>query len=213
MTRRFPVRRRSVGVAALLLITGAGCGIGEERDARSQHHDDVPFELLDPEAPALVPDPAGLPVTICLLSESALRPVPRRMDPEASLTAIVRSLTDDVTDAEAAEGLRTALNPEVLIHSASVRRGSAVVDFSEAPRLGGQDRILGIAQIVCTLARQPGVGQVSFTVAGAPVQVPTADGSLTSEPVTLDDYVSTAAPTSPGTSEAATPDASSADSS
>jgi spore germination protein GerM len=54
--------------------------------------------------------------------------------------------------------------------------------------LGGDEQLLAVAQLVCTLTARPGVGPVSFTLEGAPVDVPTGDGSLTSGPVSRDDY-------------------------
>lgn len=148
----------------------------------------MPFGLLDSQAPALVPNVGGSPHTICLVGDGTLRATTRRLDADASTTAIVRSLTQDVADDEAARGLRSALSSDVKIRSASLHRGTAIVDFATAPDLVGQDRILAIAQIVCTLAHQPGIGQISFTVDGEPVQVPIGDGSLTSDPVSVDDY-------------------------
>jgi spore germination protein GerM len=127
------------------------------------------------------------------LGDGHLRPITRMLERTASPTQVIRSLTQEVSDAEASQGLRSALGSDVDIRSATVHRGTAIVDFGAAPELVGEDRILAVGQIVCTLAYQPGIGQVSFTVAGAPVQVPTDDGSLTSDPVTIDDYSTIAA--------------------
>jgi hypothetical protein len=54
--------------------------------------------------------------------------------------------------------------------------------------LTGQRQLVAIAQIVCTLTSQPGIGQVAFTLDGEPVDVPKGDGSTTSAPVAADDY-------------------------
>lgn len=179
---------RRVAGTLVALLGAAGCGVGAESSARTAPAERVPFGLLDPEAPALVPDPSGTPYTICLAGDGRLRPITRMLERAASPTQIVRSLTQEVSDEEASQGLRSALGSDVEIRSATVHRGTAIVDFSAPPELVGEDRILAVGQIVCTLAYQPGIGQVSFTVAGAPVQVPTDDGSLTSDPVTLEDY-------------------------
>lgn len=181
-------RHQAFAAGALLVVTITGCGISPQSTARSTPADRVPFELLDAQAPALVPDPTGTPRTICLVGDGRLKPVTRRLDPADSATELLRSLAGDVTDDEAEQGLRSALVGDVEIRSTDIERGNAVVDFRAAPEQAGQDRILAIGQIVCTLAHQPGIGQVSFTVAGAPVQVPRDDGSLTSDPVTIDDY-------------------------
>ena len=177
-----------MAAVVVTVLATAGCGLEEDGAARETPGDEVPFGLLDPEEPALVPVPSGSPHTICLVGESELRPTSRRLDTDATLTDIVRSLAEEVTDEEAAQGLRSAVTSGVRVRSATVHRGSALVDFTSPPDLAGPDRVLAVAQIVCTLAFQPGIGQVSFTSAGAPLQIPIDDGSLTSEPVTLDDY-------------------------
>lgn len=183
---RLPWARAAV---ALLAVVGvAGCSVAAENTARATPADRVPFSLLDAEAPALVPDPGGRPHAVCLAGDGRLRPIERMLEPGASLAQILRSLTQEVSDDEAARGLRSALDSDVEIRSATVHRGTAIVDFTTAPELFGQDRILAVGQIVCTLAHQPGIGQVSFTVAGAPLQVPIDDASLTSDPVTTEDY-------------------------
>ncbi len=43
-------------------------------------------------------------------------------------------------------------------------------------------------QLVCTFTARAGIGQVAFTLSGAPVDVPRGDGSLTADPVSRDDY-------------------------
>ena len=49
---------------------------------------------------------------------------------------------------------------------------------------------LAIAQIVLTLTSQPGIGQVTFSVAGKPIGVPRGRGDIAGAgvPVTFDDY-------------------------
>ena len=74
-----------------------------------------------------------------------------------------------------------------------VRRGiarvSAVAPFlSELEPL---DQRLAIAQLVLTLTRRPGIGQVIFVVDGVEISVPRGGGDLTvaGTPVTYDDYL------------------------
>ena len=49
--------------------------------------------------------------------------------------------------------------------------------------------MLALGQLVLTATARPGVGQVRFTLEGLPVQVPTADGTVTSDPLSRDDYL------------------------
>jgi spore germination protein GerM len=48
--------------------------------------------------------------------------------------------------------------------------------------------MIALAEIVFTATGRPGVGQVSFSLDGRPVEVPRADGSLTSEPLARTDF-------------------------
>ena len=70
-------------------------------------------------------------------------------------------------------------------------RGVAQVDLAaEFAELGSDRQLLAIAQLVLTLTSRPGVGQVAFTLDTAPIDVPRADGTITSDPVTRADYAS-----------------------
>ena len=89
-------------------------------------------------------------------------------------------------------GLRSAL-PRRLSATIEVRRGvasiSAVAPFlSELEPL---DQRLAIAQIVLTLTRRPGIGQVLFIVDGKEIAIPRGGGDLTAvgATVTFDDYL------------------------
>jgi hypothetical protein len=73
--------------------------------------------------------------------------------------------------------------------------GVATVDlvgevFEDIP--GGVEQRRAVAQIVLTLTQRPGVGQVSFTLDGEPLQVPKLGNVLSDpgEPVARIDYVS-----------------------
>ena len=76
------------------------------------------------------------------------------------------------------------------IADVTLRGGTASVDFGpDAAQTLTPDPLSTIAQIVCTLTGQPGVGSVRFSVDGEAIDVPRADGSLTDAPVALDDYL------------------------
>lgn len=75
--------------------------------------------------------------------------------------------------------------------AAALAGGIARVDLRlDISSLGGDDQLLAVAQIVCTLTGRPGVGQVSFTLEGTHVDVPRGDGSLVADPLSRDDYSS-----------------------
>jgi hypothetical protein len=185
------VTRRTELVCALVLAMPlAACGVRAEGDAQIQDGDDVPFGLLDEAAPPLVPPTTsgvsdGVP--LCFLDGDGLTVVVSDLDGTGDLMSVVRALADPpaATGAE----LRTALAEQRLVRELSVEGGIARVDLLPAiTDLGGDEQLLAVAQLVCTLTGQPGVGPVAFTLEGASVDVPRGDGSLTSEPVSRDDY-------------------------
>ncbi|CAN5858415.1 hypothetical protein BH18ACT2_BH18ACT2_20070 [soil metagenome] len=106
----------------------------------------------------------------------------------------VMTLLEDGPPAEAGVGLRSFV-PQGLITSVRPSgRGFAEVDLAEVPfeRIDQRDQRLAIAQIVLTLTRRPGVGQVQFTLDGEPLAVPGQDNVQTEPggPVSRQDYES-----------------------
>lgn len=110
----------------------------------------------------------------------------------ATPTQVLDTLLAGVTSEIERGGLRSAL-PRGITAQIDVRRGVARVS-STSPFLSDLeplDQRLAIAQIVLTLTRRPGIGQVIFNVDGIDIQVPRGAGDLT-EPgstVTYDDYL------------------------
>ena len=54
--------------------------------------------------------------------------------------------------------------------------------------VGGQEQILAVAQVVLTATAVPGVERVRFLLEGEAVEVPRADGTLTSDSLQAADY-------------------------
>jgi len=181
---------RTLLVCGVLAIA-AGCAVPAERRAQRAADRSVPFGLLDPAAPPLVPPgpgPASEPVALCFVRDGHLvavqvalaAPVSLR-EPLDALAAPPRGIDPD---------LRTALT-EPIVNDARLVGGIARVDLGPAvSALAGGEQLLAVAQIVCTLTGRPGVGQVSFTLEGARLAVPKGDGSLVTSPVARDDYAS-----------------------
>lgn len=183
---------------ALAALTAIGLGLGAcspsaEHGANEVADDAVPFALLDDDAPALIPQAGGTSATLCLVRGDRVVPVTRSLPGDPEPTDLVVSLADDVADIEASQGLRTALI-STRVREVSVRGGTALVELTGLPEGGSQEPMLAVAQIVCTLTSQPGIGQVQFSVANAPVQVPRPDGSLADGTVTRDDYADVLGP-------------------
>jgi spore germination protein GerM len=175
-------------VAAALAI--AGCSIDASSSPTAIDDGAVPFDLLDPDAPALAPVAQGQSVTVCLLRDGRLALVQRTIDEDASFADILQA-TANTTRAEAAAGLDTAIGGAEEIADVTVTNGIAAVDFEPtAAESLTADPLATIAQLVCTLTEQRGIGSVRFTLDGMAIDVPTADGSLTDAPVGRDDYAS-----------------------
>lgn len=180
--------RRSLLLASALLLSG--CAVSTESDARRVRDSAVPFQLLDPQAPLLTPpsgDTATEQVSLCFLRERRLVVVSQVLAPPVTLQATVDALT--APPPEIRPSVRTALTEPSIIREVAVLGGIARVDlFPTVSTLPADQQLLAVAQIVCTLTGRPGVGQVSFTLAGAPLAVPKGDGSLVTSPVARDDY-------------------------
>ena len=182
---------RTLLVAVVLVVCGA-CGVRTDDEARVAGPDEVPFGLLDPDRQATAGDvPAGRTVAevyLCADEEATLGPVARRVDGPA-LAVTLAELERDPTDAEAAAGLRSALAGSDVIAGAGTTGETATVDLGEGfAAIGGSEQLVAISQIVFTATARPGVEQVTFTLDGRPIEIPTGDGSLTSGAVSRDDY-------------------------
>lgn len=197
------MRRRLLAglVTATLVAAMSGCGVGPQEQARPVDDADVPFGLLDPEvSPPLTTAPTGTLVRIHLVAEDdTLVPVERRTA-DTDLADMVALLVGGPSDEETQLGLRSVLasagDAPDLLGAVELARGVATVDLDEAfAELASDAQLLAIGQIVLTLTDRPGVGQVSFTLAGSPVDVPRGDGTTASGTVTRGDYRDLAAPT------------------
>ena len=181
--------------AKAILVLGValalpGCGLPLERAARPQPDKSVPFQLLDADAPPLVPttDEPRASVELCFISDRTLVPVATPVAEDPAPVDLVRALATPPVDARA---LRSALSDVDLVLSVKVTGGVALVDLApEVATTGTEAQLLLVAQLVCTLTARPGIGQVAFRLDGAPVQVPAPDGAVTSGLVARDDYAS-----------------------
>lgn len=197
-------RLRRIALAVGLLAF-PGCSPLTEGEAHEIADDAVPFDLLDPDAPALIPETKGVTVSVCLVGNDLLVATDRVLEGPVKPVDLLRSLGTEVSDDEARFGLRTALTDPDTIGDVTVRAGTAHVDLERVPSAGGGTSTIAVGQIVCTLTNQPGIGLVSFTVGGRPVQVPRADGSLSDGPVSRDDFDSLLAPGQPAAEATLTP--------
>lgn len=185
------MKRRALAV----LLVGwcmAGCGLSAQEQATSRPDDEVPFSLLDadaePSAPVTAPGTATVPVQLCFHDGTAVVIVERALEPPVRLLEAARALARPGA-ANGPENLRSAVAEPGFVQDAILTGGVAAVDLATSfVSLGADQQLLAIAQIVCTLTAQPGVGQVAFSLDGAPIEVPRPDGSIAPGPVARDDY-------------------------
>lgn len=184
--------RMSVRVAAIVVgvtLLASACGISNQESARRIPDDAVPFGLLTGRPSAADPATTGRPVTVFLLGTfDRLVPIERRVPPSAQLSAVVKVLGAGPTKNEVGLGLSSPLPPRQ-VDSATSSRGVAQVDLEASfADLPSQDQSVAIAQLVFTLTAQAGIGRVSFTLDGQPVEVPRGDGALTTDPLVREDF-------------------------
>ena len=188
------MNRRTSLLAGTLAVILAGCSVSTADRATSIDDGSVPYGLLDRDAIAVVPRETGSDTQLCLLRDDQLVSTTRRIEAPTSLLDTARALAE-VSDAEAEADLRTSLVAGDEIVSVERAGGIATVDLAEeASQRLTADPLATVAQLVCTLTLQPGVGLVRFTVSGVPVEVPLADGTLSNGPVSADAYASLVAP-------------------
>lgn len=177
-------------MACALVVLATGCAVPAQDEARQVRDEAVPFALLDPLAPPMVPPasgPGSESVTLCFVRDGRLVMV----SDELASPVDLRAALDALASPPAAAGplLRTALTEPSIVREVRLLGGIARVDLlSRVSALPTDEQLLAIAQIVCTLTARPGVGQVSFTLEGARLAVPKGDGSLANSPVAQDDY-------------------------
>lgn len=189
--------RRMAGAATVLMAVwlSVGCSPSAQDQARVVSDDQVPFGLLEPadRAPPPRQDDRTVTTTIFLVDNPGMlvavpRPVARLND-----RSLLEQLAAEPNEAELARGLRSLLSSDgdrPLVLDVDRRRGVATIDLDQTfVHLDGEEQLLALAQLVLTFTAQPGVGQVAFTLEGAPIDIPRADGTTTGDPVTRDDFV------------------------
>lgn len=189
--------RRAAALVALVLA--GACGVPEEEEAVVVRDQDVPFDLLAPSTTTTsttsttVPEvPVDRIVEVCLVqSDGGVVPIERTLARRRTLDEVMEALRRGPTADESRFGLSTGLPAPEALGAVSLSGGTAAVALGEAfVQAPAPTQVVAIAQVVCTLTGQPGVGRVQFTYQGQPVQVPLPDGSLAGGSVSRDDYAS-----------------------
>ena len=202
-------------VAAVLAVVATGCGIGGDSELQQIDRNDLfgldettttsststtTTTLVPPSS--TTPDPgrestttiAIEPVLLYFLDGNRLVDVSINLARDPSATRVMAALEAGPPTDEVGIGLRSVLPRNLITSVQESGEGFATVDLAAGPFEGVEprDQRLAIAQIVLTLTRRPGIGQVQFTVEGEPLAVPgrdnvqTAPGAL----VSREDYQS-----------------------
>jgi spore germination protein GerM len=154
----------------------------------------VPYGLLEgapsttsPARPPLRTSTA--PVFVYFVRAGRVHATVRNVTAPLTVPKSLAELLLGPAEAEAAEGVRSAINPAAGLQAKRIDPTTFLIDLSAEFAQGPtSEQVLGLAQIVFTATEVPGVTGVRFTLDGAPVEVPTPSGTLTSDPLTRDAF-------------------------
>lgn len=201
--------RRRICSIVLVAMTAVSCSIPGSGDVRTIDPEDIPYELYATTTAAptttvaiTTTTPASestttsstVPVEVVSLffvAGAQLVPINRLLLTPAVAPQVLAALAEGLPEGDPSAGLRTAL-PTDFVATVEVLRGIATVDLPPTfvTELPGAEQRLAIAQIVLTLTRRAGIGQVTFTTQSRPQSVPRGRGDLAGpgEAVACDDY-------------------------
>lgn len=183
--------KRVARLALVALVVLAGCGVASQDSAEKTDPQQVPFGLLDRNRGAEESGRSGdRDAVVFLTGNGRLVRTIRSLAPPVTLDGLLDALKQGPTRAELEDGVGSAVPDDNTFESAALVGGTALVDLGNpftAP--SNADQVLALAQIVFTLTGRPGVGQVQFTLQDATIETPRADGTVTTGPVSRDDYL------------------------
>ena len=191
-------RARKLGavVVALAVAVGvAGCGVPADTHPRRLSAGGVPFGLLNPTTSTTVEvatadDSNQVTVEVYELGLSGrLVPVQRSVAPPVTVVNVLQKLFAGPSVGELAAGFQSYISTQTKLLGAQVVDGVANIDVSrEFTEVSGNEQIFALAQIVFTATSVSDVQSVAFLLGGDPKEVPTQDGTLTTRPLTRNDY-------------------------
>lgn len=186
---------RVLGAIVCAGLAVAGCSIPQEGSVQSIDPVKIPYDLnvtttsttLSPLSAPSTSSPSngdGAPsvesVSLFFIAGSQVVPISRLLLSPATPGQVLASLVEGLPPGDVAAGLRTAV-PDASTFEITVERGMARIDLPPAltSAIPGSEQRLAIAQIVLTLTRRAGIGQVMFTSGDRPQSVPRGRGDLT----------------------------------
>lgn len=193
--------RRGVRWVLATVATGGvltGCAVPDDGVLQAVDPGRIPYDLNATTTSSEVPTTTAAPIdatsttagpettipveAVNLFYVAGLQVVPiaRLLLSPASAAQVLAALAEGVPPGDPAAGLRSAL-PGGFVAEVVVERGIARVDLPPTflTDVPGAEQRLAIAQIVLSLTRRAGIGQVVFTSGGQPQSVPRGRGDLT----------------------------------
>ncbi len=182
--------RRTTLVAVILLVV-VGCGVPVQREAAPIEPGAIPTQLRDPDeptSPEATTTPGRPTVQVDFVRRDRLVSL-RRDAPGDRLAAVVQALKDGPTKTEQANAITTALPPDLSLTVLAVQNRRVILDLSgQTDGRSATENVLAVGQIVLSLTALPTIDEVLFTHDGATVEALLADGALTTDPLTAEDY-------------------------
>ena len=198
-------------VGSVFAITVSACSIPGDSHIVTIAPEDIPYDLdatttTAPTTTAPSTTSTTLPfatststsstipaeeVSLFFIAGAQVVPIAQLLLSPASAPQVLSALAQGVPVGDSSAGLRSAV-PVDFAGSVTVARGIATVDLPDnfITELPGVEQRLAVAQIVLTLTRRAGIGQIVFTSGQRAQSVPRGRGDLT-EPggaVTCEDY-------------------------
>ena len=189
MTTPASPRRLVLAVVLSAVGSSSGCGVPTQQSAEPIENDRLPIALQERAVPDATVGPPLESIAVWLVRDDALSSVVHLVESPVTPGVALRQLELGATQAEQRQGLRSAIPDAGMVGDATVTRGTTTVELAQSfDQIPPRDQMLAIAQIVLTLTDLRGVGRVQFERSDASLAVPLADGSMTDEPVSADDY-------------------------
>ena len=139
--------------------------------------------------PVTEPPPPASTATIYFISRQLLSPSTVPVDPSSGLNELVVLLEEGPSDDSVGQRLQTFVEPGLIVGTPTSESGVIQVELDGEvfDQIVQRNQRQALAQIVVTLLENtPAVGQVSFTIDGRAVLIPTDGGSK--EAASVDDF-------------------------
>jgi len=178
--------------AALLLV---GCGVPVQQRPAPIEPAAIPSRLqgsAEPTPGPLTATPGKPADQVSFVRKDRLVSLVREAPSAPSadrLNTVIQALLAGPTDTEEADGITSALPPELELAVVDVEGSCVVLELSgETDGRSATENILAVGQIVLSVTALPTIDQVTFSRNGQPVEALLADGALTTDPLTAADY-------------------------